>query len=213
MFWNRFRQVFKPKNFRWSVFCVDNCFHDHSTIAQMPSEKSEELLELKEQMGIFETVLIAATFLCSLVAGFVFAFAVVVMPGIGNLKDGEFIRAFQVMDRVIQDNQPLFMLVWICSSLALVISAGIGIAELAGVKRLLLIVATCTYLVAVQLPTITINIPLNNKLQELDVDAMNEREQQLAREEFESRWIRSNAIRTLFASLVSILLIILLLLL
>ena len=60
-------------------------------------------------MGIFETVLIVATLLCSLVAGLVFAFAVVVMPGIKDLKDGEFIRAFQVMDRVIQNNQPLFM--------------------------------------------------------------------------------------------------------
>ena len=162
-------------------------------------------------MGIFETALIVATFLCSLVAGFVVAFAVVVMPGIKNLKDGEFIRAFQVMDRVIQDNQPLFMLVWIGSSLALLVSAGLGIAELTGGNRLLLIVATCLYLVGVQLPTITINIPLNNKLQTLDVEAMNERDQQLARRDFEPRWNRSNAIRTFFASLVSALLIILLL--
>lgn len=55
-------------------------------------------------MGIFQFTLIVATFLCSLVAGFVFAFAVVVMPGIGNLGDGAFLRAFQVMDRVIQNS-------------------------------------------------------------------------------------------------------------
>ena len=59
-------------------------------------------------MEIFQLVLIVATFLCSLVAGFVFAFAVVVMPGIATLGDGEFLRAFQTMDRVIQNNQPLF---------------------------------------------------------------------------------------------------------
>ena len=162
-------------------------------------------------MGIFETTLTVATFLCSLVAGFVFAFAVVVMPGIKDLKDGEFIQAFQVMDRVIQNNQPLFMFVWVGSSLALIVSAGFGFVELTGGKLVLLLVATSTYLFAVQLPTITINIPLNNKLQTLDVEAMDEREQQLARGEFEPRWNRSNAIRTLFASLVSALLIILLL--
>ena len=63
-------------------------------------------------MGTFQIALILATFLCSLVAGFLFAFALVAMPGIRSLKDREFIRAFQVMDRVIQNNQPLFVLVW-----------------------------------------------------------------------------------------------------
>ena len=63
-------------------------------------------------MGIFHVSLILATFLCSLVAGFLFAFAIVAMPGIRNLNDRDFIRAFQVMDRVIQNNQPIFMLVW-----------------------------------------------------------------------------------------------------
>ena len=209
---NWFSQVFELKNIRWAVFCVDDCSYDHSTIAQMPLEIYRRTLwSSKTAMGSFETVLIVATFLCSLVAGFVFAFAVVVMPGIKNLKDGEFIRAFQVMDRIIQDNQPLFMLVWVGSSLALIVSAGLGIAELTGGKRLLLLVATCMYLFAVQAPTITINIPLNNKLQKLDVEAMNERDQEIARAEFEPRWNRWNAIRTLFASLVSALMIILLL--
>ncbi len=61
--------------------------------------------------AIFQIALILATFLCSLVAGFLFAFAVVAMPGIKRLNDGEFIRAFQVMDGVIQNNQPIFLLV------------------------------------------------------------------------------------------------------
>ena len=161
-------------------------------------------------MGIFETVLIGATLLCSLVAGLVFSFAVVVMPGIKDLKDGEFIRAFQVMDGVIQRNQPLFMLVWVGSAIVLLVAAGLGIAELAGEQRVLLIVATGLYLFAVQLPTLTINIPLNNKLQTLDVDEMSEHDQQLARVAFESRWNRSNVIRTLCATLVTALLLVLL---
>jgi uncharacterized membrane protein len=37
-----------------------------------------------------------------LVAGFLFAFAAVIMPGIRSLGDRAFIRAFQVIDRVIQ---------------------------------------------------------------------------------------------------------------
>ena len=161
-------------------------------------------------MGIFQIALILATFLCSLVAGFLFAFAVVAMPGIGGLDDREFIRAFQVMDRVIQNNQPIFLLVWVGSVVALVIAAVLGIGRLDGAGRLLIIFAALVYLLGVQLPTVTINIPLNNKLQTLDVDAMNETTQKAARQDFEPRWNLWNSIRAAFASLASALFIVLL---
>ncbi len=161
-------------------------------------------------MGIFQIALIVATFLCSLVAGFLFAFALVVMPGIRSLNDQEFIRAFQVMDRVIQNNQPIFVLVWVGSVVALLTSAVLGIGRLDGAGRLLIIFAALAYLLGVQLPTVTINIPLNNKLQTLDVGAMSETTLKAARTEFEPRWNLWNSIRTAFASLVSTLLIILL---
>lgn len=160
--------------------------------------------------GVFQLTLILATFCCSLVAGFLFAFAVVAMPGIGSLNDGEFIRAFQVMDRVIQNNQPIFMLVWVGSVISLLIALVVGIGQLDGVNRLLIIFAAFMYLLCVQLPTVTINVPLNNKLQTLDVGAMDETARNTARKNFESRWNRWNSIRTVFASLVSILLIMLL---
>jgi len=66
-------------------------------------------------MELFPLVVLVAAALCGLVAGFLFGFAVVSMPGLENLSDREFIRAFQVMDRVIQDRQPLFMVVWVGS--------------------------------------------------------------------------------------------------
>ena len=43
-------------------------------------------------MGIFQISLILATFLCSLVAGLLFAFAVVVIPGISSLNGYKGIR-------------------------------------------------------------------------------------------------------------------------
>ncbi len=161
-------------------------------------------------MGIFQATLILATLLCSLVAGFLFAFSVVVMPGIRRLTDREFIRAFQKMDRVIQNNQPLFMLVWIGSVVALIISAVLGIGQLGEIERSLLIFAALAYLLGVQLPTVTINVPLNNKLQTLNADALDATAQNKAREDFEPRWNRWNSIRAALSSLVSALLIILL---
>ena len=160
--------------------------------------------------GIFQIAMIVTAFLCSLAAGLLFTFAIVVMPGIRSLNDREFIRAFQGMDGIIQNNQPIFMLVWIGSILALLASAVLGIGQLDGAGRLLMILAALAYILGVQLPTVTINIPLNNRLQMLDVDAMNETEQREARSAFEPRWNRWNSIRAAIASLASALLIVLL---
>ena len=161
-------------------------------------------------MALFQTLLILATFLCSLVAGFLFAYAIVVMPGIKSLSDKEFIRTFQVTDRVIQNNQPVFIFVWVGSAIALIASAFFGFGRLQGVDFFLLGLSTLTYLLGVQVSTIAIHLPLNNKLQKLDVDTMNEIELKVAREGFEPRWNTSNLIRTVISGFVSLLLIILL---
>ena len=63
-------------------------------------------------MTLFVGLLLVSTLLCALVTGFIFTYAVVVMPGFAKLDDRDFIRAFQVTDGVIQNNQPLFMPGW-----------------------------------------------------------------------------------------------------
>lgn len=161
-------------------------------------------------MEIFHLALIATTLLCSLVAGFLFAFAVVIMPGISSLSDQDFIRAFRAMDRVIQKNQPIFMLVWIGSIIMLAISTILAILELPRAQQVLLFIATSLYLLSVQLPTLRINIPLNNKLQSLSIEKMDADAFRVARDEFEARWKYWNAIRTVFAVITTLILIILL---
>jgi uncharacterized membrane protein len=111
-----------------------------------------------DAMTLFHLVLISAAFLCSLVAGFLFAFAAVVMPGIRSLDDSGFIRAFQVIDRVIQNNQPLFVVVWVASVLAVIAATVLGLWALAGIDRVLIVIAALVYLLCVQLPTIAINV-------------------------------------------------------
>jgi len=162
-------------------------------------------------VGLFQTVLVVSVFLCSLVAGFLFSYAVVVMPGIKQLNDRDFIRAYQVTDRIIQNNQPLFILVWVGSALSLIASAILGIWRLQGFDLLLLTSAALAYILVVQISTIIINLPLNNKLQSIDVGTMSEIDLKAARNEFESRWNTSNNVRTIVSCSVSALLIILLL--
>ena len=158
----------------------------------------------------FQIILLLATLLCSLVAVFLFAFASVVMPGIKTLNDREFIRAFQVIDGVIQNNQPIFVATWVGSIVALLVAAGLGIGQLDGMQRMLLLVTPLLYILGVQLPTFTINVPLNNKLQMLQIDAMEGTALRTARLHFEPRWNQWNVSRTLLASLTSILLMVIL---
>lgn len=161
-------------------------------------------------MDIFQITLILATFLCSVVGGFLMAFSIVVMPGIKNLNDGEFIRAFQAIDRVIQNGQVIFMIFWVGSIIALIITAILGMGELDAMGWVFMVLAVGTYLLGVQLPTIRINIPLNNILQGLNVDDMDASEQTEARTNFESKWVKWNVIRTAFSNITALLLIILL---
>jgi uncharacterized membrane protein len=160
-------------------------------------------------MAVFQAALLSATLLCTLVAGFVLAFAVVIMPGLAVLGDREFIRAFQVMDRVIQNNRPLFMLVWVGSIVALVAAGVLGVPRLEGLDRGLLIAAVVLYLLGVQLPTLTLNVPLNNQLQQVVTEGVAEIQLAEVREAFESRWNLWNEVRTILAVATSVLLILL----
>ncbi len=58
-------------------------------------------------MTLSAELLLTSTLLCALATGFVLTYAVIVMPGLAKLADKEFIRAFQVTDKVIQNNQPI----------------------------------------------------------------------------------------------------------
>ena len=69
--------------------------------------------------------------------------------------------------------------------------------------------AAFVYVLCVQLPKFAINIPLNNRLQRLQIGEMDEKILRELRNDFEARWNRSNMIRTVCAGVVSIQLILL----
>ena len=135
----------------------------------------------------------------SLVAGLLFGFAVVVMPGIAKLADKDFLSTFKHIDAIIQNNQPLFILVWAGSILSTVTTLILGAMNLTGGQLYLVSGASGLYLLGVQLPTFRFNIPLNNMLQNLEIDALDESEAARARADFEAPWNRWNRFRTVSA--------------
>ncbi len=166
---------------------------------------------MEPKVDVFHIFLTVATLLVSLVAGFTFAFACVVMPGTGSLGDREFLRSFQVVDRVIQNGQPLFGVVWLGSAAALLVAAVLGFGRLEGIDRALLVGAAILFLGGVQVPTATINVPLNNELQRLDLGALEESAVLEARAAFEPKWNLWNQIRTVVATLSALMLLVLIL--
>ena len=158
---------------------------------------------------LFIVALSAATVLTGLVAGLLFAFAVVTMPGIGTLGDREFIRAFQVMDAIIQANHPLFMGAWLGSAGLLIVSVVLGFRRIPSELWIPLAVATTVYLAGVEIPTVVINVPLNNALQRVDTGKAPDETVIAARRDFEARWNRWNRRRTVVATAVTAALVVL----
>lgn len=161
-------------------------------------------------MDLLEIALLLFALLSALVAGLVFTFAIIVMPGIRSMGDRDYLMAFKVMDRVIQNNHPVFMLVWLGSAVVVLAATVWGIWRLEGLDRILLIVAGVIYIFGVHVPTVTINVPINNHLQAQDLDALSETELRALAETYETRWLRWNTIRTDIATLTTVLLLVLL---
>jgi len=154
------------------------------------------------------TALTISIVLCGLVAGLVFTFAIIIMPGIKSLNDHGFLQAFKVMDSIIQNNHPLFLLVWPGSVLAILMLGLLSIFYLQGLDRVFAILSATIYLLGVQLPTVLINVPLNNQLQRKNLDALSNEALKQAREAFEPRWVLWNTLRTFVAILVVLMLVI-----
>ena len=121
------------------------------------------------------------------------------MTGFSKLEDKEFLRAFQVTDGVIQNNQPLFMLTWVGSIISVLSVMAISILSLGVSDAWIIFVVGLIYLLGVQGITISIHLPLNNHIQKIDINDMNNQSLNQERTNFEMRWNYFNKIRTFIA--------------
>ena len=132
------------------------------------------------------------------------------MPGLSNLNDKDFLKAFQVTDAVIQNNQPLFMFTWIGSIVAILTTIVASFITVGLLKSWLIILVGAAYLLGVQGITVAIHIPLNNHIQKLNIDELNDKTLAYERKNFEAKWNFFNKIRTFVAISASSLLLIVL---
>ena len=138
-------------------------------------------------MDFLDFMLIPSVILCALVTGFIFTYAIVVMPGFSKLSDKEFIKAFQVTDEVIQNNQPLFMITWIGSIISILSTIIVATATTGLSNSWLIILVGVIYLLGVQGVTIVIHLPLNNHIQRMNIDKITDKNLGEERRKFQKK--------------------------
>ncbi|MDA9673588.1 DUF1772 domain-containing protein [Paracoccaceae bacterium] len=158
-------------------------------------------------MDVLDLSLILSILSCSLVSGFIFTYAIVVMPGLSNLNNRDFLRAFQVTDAIIQNKQPLFMFTWVGSILAVLATILVSLVSIGFADCWLIVLVSFVYLLGVQGITVAIHIPLNNHIQRIKIENLNDEALANERLKFETKWNFFNYIRTGIAISVSVLLI------
>ena len=121
------------------------------------------------------------------------------MPGLSKLEDKEFIKAFQVTDGIIQNNQPIFILIWVGSIISVLCTIIVSILSLGTLKAWLIILTSLIYLLGVQGITISIHLPLNKHIQNIDIDTTDSQTLSSERKNFETKWNFFNNIRTVIA--------------
>ena len=145
-------------------------------------------------ISLFFTILLSA-----LVTGFILTYALVIMPGLSKLDDKEFIKVFQVTDGIIQNNQPIFILIWVGSIMSVLITIITSILSLGILDAWIIIFVGIVYLLVVQGITISIHLSLNKSIQNIDINSSNSETLSKMRKSFETKWNYFNNVRTVVA--------------
>ena len=141
-------------------------------------------------------LLSAAATTVGMTAGVMYCYQMAVMPGLGRLTDGEFITAFQAMDREIVN--PVFVGPVFLGGGALLVAATVAHRDEPRRFRRLA-VASAVYLAGVVAVTMAGNVPKNDRLADFEVASSTIQQAAAARQEFEGSWNRLHIVRTLAA--------------
>lgn len=151
-------------------------------------------------------LLILAATTTALMAGLFYSWSVSVMPGLARINDKSFVDAMSAMNKAILN--PLFLIPFMGTAFLLPVVAWMHYTTPVTPKFWLLLAAAITYIAGVIAVTMAGNVPLNNMLAAFSTEGASAQEIARQRTAFEGAWNRLNHIRTWFALLSVILVII-----
>lgn len=137
--------------------------------------------------------LIASITLTGLTAGLCFTWSNAVTPGIGMLDDISFLKAFQAMNRAIINKT--FLLVFLGPVIFLIINTYLFRNNTEVYYYFL--AATALYFIGIGLVTVFGNVPLNEILDQHQLETMSSDQLKELRNQFESPWNQWHRIRSL----------------
>ena len=154
-----------------------------------------------------ETIILAtAILLTGLMAGIFFTWSNAVKPGIGKLSDIEYLRSLQSMNRVILNKA--FIGIFLGAVIA------VTVVPIAHFKLFpdnifwLFIITLATYWIGVFGVTVLGNVPLNELLNEINLESITLEEIKALRTSIEVKWNNLNLIRSISSGITFVLLII-----
>ena len=150
------------------------------------------------------STLIIATLLTGLSAGLCFTWTNAVTAGLARLTDDNYLRAFQEMNRSILN--PSFFIVFFGPVITIAATA-LFYKNSATPVLWMLIAAALLYFFGVALVTIFGNVPINEVLNNTDLNQISTVDAQALRSRFENDWLRLHRIRTYTSGLSFLLLI------
>ncbi|GAB3835504.1 anthrone oxygenase family protein [Hymenobacter jeollabukensis] len=140
-------------------------------------------------------ILASATLCTGLVAGVFYGFEVAVNPAFRRLPDAAYVGAMQAINEVIQN--PVFALSFFGAPLLLPVAAAQHGRRPRSRRFRLLVVAAAVYLAGSLGVTVAANIPLNEALAAVPLQASSPAQLRAARIRFAEPWNRWHRIRTL----------------
>lgn len=151
-------------------------------------------------------LLVITTVSASLIAGLFYGWSCSVIPGLLRIENKEYVSAMQSINKAILN--PVFFAGFIGTLFLLPICSYCHFTKPASLRFWLLLAATLVYTAGVFAVTMFGNVPLNDKLEMFDIESADAEKISLARKNFEVSWNNFNLIRTIFAILTAVLLII-----
>jgi len=147
--------------------------------------------------SVREAVLIASVLATGLFAGLFYAFSVAVMPGLARGGDRTFVEAMQRINNAILN--PWFAVVF-AGTPPVLLAAAVLHAPAGQWGPLVWLVAALVLVLLVIGVTMSVNVPLNNALDDAGPQGSEARATRVRRG-FERRWVRWNTLRTALSAL------------
>ncbi len=152
------------------------------------------------------TLLFITMLTTGLSAGLFFAWTVSVIPGLKNVSDQNYIESMQSINKAILN--PAFFIVFFGAVFALIGSSYFQYQEKMDAGFWLILAACVLYVLGTIGVTMFGNVPLNDALDLVQLNLLSVEEMKTTRMDYESRWNFFNGIRTFFAVVSFVLLLI-----